>query len=145
MSNLTDLAIRSLPAPADGQRDYFDDALPGFGIRVSKGGTRSFFLFVGKQGNRQRKTIGRFGIITLAQARNEARMMLAEQTLGRGKPKSITFTAALSIFEEQWYPHLKARTIKDYKAIFARHYSRKLGDLKLADISFETWPTSPTS
>jgi len=109
MSNLTDLAIRSLKAPVKGQKNYFDSALPGFGVRVSQGGTRSFFLFTGKAHNRRRHAIGRFGIITLAQARAEAKRLLAEQTLGHGKPKSITFSAALTIFEEQKYPELKAR------------------------------------
>jgi hypothetical protein len=80
MSNLTDLAIRSLPLPQTGQRDYFDDAVPGFSIRVSQGGTRSFFLFTGKAHNRQRQSIGRLGIITLAQARAEAKRLLAERS-----------------------------------------------------------------
>lgn len=138
MLNLTDLAIRSLKAPTTGQRDYFDGALPGFGVRVSHGGTRSFFLFTGKASNRQRKSIGRVGIITLAEARVEAKRLLAEQTLGHSKPKSITFSAALTIFEQQKYPELKPRTVHDYKAIFRRHFSKKLGSVRLADIGFET-------
>ena len=137
MPNLTDIAIRSFAIPAKGQKDYFDDALPGFGIRVSQGGTQSFFLFTGKASNRRRHAIGRFGIVTLAQARAEAKRLLAEQTLGQGKPKTITFSAALEIFEAQQYPQLKPRTVHDYMAIFRRHFSKKLGDLRLADISFE--------
>jgi len=137
MANLTDLAIRSFQLPTSGQKDYFDDAVPGFGVRVSQGGTRSFFLFTGKAHNRQRHSIGRFGIITLAQARAEAKRLLAEQTLGLSKPKTITFAQALEIFEEQKYPELKPRTVYDYKATFRRHFYRKLGDVRLADISFE--------
>jgi hypothetical protein len=45
MLNLTDLAIRSLKAPDKGQKDYFDGAMPGFSVRISQGGTRSFFFF----------------------------------------------------------------------------------------------------
>jgi hypothetical protein len=91
MANLTDLTIRSISPPLKGQQDYFDDALPGFGIRISQGGTRSFFLFTGKKKNRERKSIGRWGIITLAQARAEAKRILAERTLGHHKPKTMTF------------------------------------------------------
>lgn len=137
MTNLTDLAIRSFPLPTSGQKDYFDDAVPGFGVRVSQGGTRSFFLFTGKAHNRQRHSIGRYGIITLAQARTEAKRLLAERTLGLSKPKTITFAEALEIFEKQKYPELKERTVYDYKATFRRHFSRKLGNVRLADISFE--------
>jgi hypothetical protein len=138
MANLTDIAIRALPAPPKGQKDYFDDALPGFGIRISQGGTRSFFLFTGKKRNRERTSLGRFGIITLAQARTEPKRRLAERTLGQHKPKTKTFGSALLQFEEQWYPHLKPRTIKDYKRIFKDHFSKKLGDDRLSDIETET-------
>lgn len=72
MLHLTDVSVRSLAPPAKGQKDYFCKSLPGFGVRVSHGGTRSFFLFTGKENNRHRQTIGRFGIITLAEARAEA-------------------------------------------------------------------------
>ncbi len=99
MANLTDLTIRSLTPPLKGQRDYFDDALAGFGVRVSQGGSRSFFLFTGKKKNRERKSIGRWGVITLAQARAEAKRILAERTLGHHKPKTMTFSAALVLFE----------------------------------------------
>jgi integrase len=137
MLHLTDLAIRSLQAPARGQKDYFDNAIPGFGVRMSQGGTRSFFLFTGKAQNRQRHSIGRFGIITLGQARAEARRLLAERTLGLSKPKTITFAAALEIFEQQTYPSLKPRTVYDYRGVFRRHFNKKLGDLRLADVTLE--------
>ena len=44
---LTDLSIRKLRAPDSGQKTYFDDALPGFGIRVSQGGTKSYVVMYG--------------------------------------------------------------------------------------------------
>jgi hypothetical protein len=132
MANLTDIAIRSFQPPVRGQRDHFDEVIPGFGVRISQGGTRSFFLFTGKARNRQRRLIGRVGIITLAQARAEAKRLLAEQTFGLGKPKTITFAAALAIFEEQKYPNLRHTTVQGYKGIFHRHFMRKLGDLHLA-------------
>jgi len=83
-------------------------------------------------------SIGRFGIITLSQARGEAKRLLAEQTLGHSKPKTITFAAARATFEQQKYPEPKPRTVHDYKSIFRRHFSKKLGSLRLADIDFET-------
>ncbi|HLG48148.1 MAG TPA: integrase arm-type DNA-binding domain-containing protein [Reyranella sp.] len=138
MANLTDISIRSLQPPALGQKDYFDASIPGFGVRVSQGGSRSFFLFLGKRSNRRRHAIGRFGIVTLAEARAEAKRLLAEQTLGHDKRRTITFTAALELFAEQKYPALKARTAKDYKDIFRRHFNKKLGDLRLGDIDFDT-------
>ena len=36
--NLTDVAIRNLKPPKTGQKAYYDDAIPGFSVRVSQGG-----------------------------------------------------------------------------------------------------------
>ena len=44
MPKLTDIAIRSLPAPASGQVIHLDDQLQGFGVRVSHGGSKTFVL-----------------------------------------------------------------------------------------------------
>jgi integrase len=80
MASLTDLKIRSLQAPAKGQKMHLDGAVRGFGVRVSQGGTKSFVLIVGTE--RRRHTIGTFPIISLAQARQQARNKLAEIQLG---------------------------------------------------------------
>lgn len=134
---LTDQSIRAIALPQSGQVDYFDTSLAGFAIRVSPQGTKAFFLLTGKKNNRRRQGLGRYGIISLSQARAVAKKRLAELTLGIGQDQTITFSEALKIFGEQKYPTLKPRTVKDYKGIFARHFSKKLGDYKLAAIRFE--------
>jgi len=46
---LSDLSIRALPVPSNGAKLYYDNsALPGFGVRVSRGGTRTFVLVHGR-------------------------------------------------------------------------------------------------
>ena len=57
---LTDLSIKVLQSPERGQKTYADDTLPGFGVRVSQGGTKTFVLVHGA--TRQRETIGRYPI-----------------------------------------------------------------------------------
>ena len=138
MSHLSDAGIRALEVPVTGQKDYYDEGgPPGFGLRVSAHGARSFFVYLGKNGSRRRKTIGRYGIITLAQARGKAKELLAKQTLGLNQSKTITFSEAMKTFEAQWYPRLKPRTVKDYTGIFSRHYSPKLGKSKLSEMETE--------
>jgi Arm DNA-binding domain len=73
---LTDMTVRTVPAPEQGQKTYFCDQVPGFGLRVSKSGTRSFVVIHGR--SRQRTTIGKYGVIGLADARKRAREILAE-------------------------------------------------------------------
>jgi integrase len=48
MGSLTEIAVRNLKAPERGQVTLTDDGLPGFGLRVSQGGTKSFVLVRGK-------------------------------------------------------------------------------------------------
>ena len=54
---LTDLQIKKLVPPNAGQKTYYDDLLPGFGVRVSQGGAKSIEVMIGT--SRQLKTLGR--------------------------------------------------------------------------------------
>jgi hypothetical protein len=74
--HLTDITIKALKPPPSGQVTYTDDSLPGFGVRVSQGGVKSFVVVYGR--SRRRVTIGRYPTISLQKARTTARAMLAE-------------------------------------------------------------------
>lgn len=81
---LTDSAVKHLPAPESGQTDYFDLLLPAFGVRVSYAGTRSFFVMTRRAGSSRvmRLTLGRYPVISLADARNMAREVLDRASRG---------------------------------------------------------------
>lgn len=134
LMKLTDIVVRNLPPPAKGQKLYADDGLPGFGVRVSQGGAKTFTLVHGR--NRERTTIGRYPIITLADARLEAKRLLAERTLGQHQPQRTKFDAAL----EQFYAaHVDQkcgpRTRTEIKRLLNRHLLPKLRHEKLVDVS----------
>jgi hypothetical protein len=83
-----DASPRSIAAPEKGQTKFWDDKLPAFGIRVSQGGSKTFVL---KRDNTF-ITLGRCSIISLAKARDQAKRLLAEFTLGvcaRSQSRSI--------------------------------------------------------
>ncbi|MFN4354896.1 tyrosine-type recombinase/integrase [Parvibaculum sp.] len=69
---LTAAAIDRLKPPASGQVDYFDAALPGFALRVSATGIKSFVVFCRVGGRLRRVTLGRWPALTLARAREKA-------------------------------------------------------------------------
>ena len=73
--HLTDITVRNLAIPLKGQKTYFDDALSGFGVRVSQTGRKSFVVMYGKA--RQLKTLGKYPDKTLKSAREEAKTFLA--------------------------------------------------------------------
>src|SRR5205823_11405342 len=56
-----------------------DDTLPGFGVRIGSQ-TKTFVLTLGD--DRRRITIGRYPIVSLAQARGKAKTILAKRQLG---------------------------------------------------------------
>lgn len=128
---LTDISLRALPVPSKGQKTYFDDTLPAFGCRVSQGGTRAFVLQHGA--DRQLTTIGRYPIVSLSDARAEAKRMLAERTLGRHRPHTITWDDAIALFFSACEQKNKPRTVQDYKRLLTRHFA--FGRKHLTEIS----------
>jgi hypothetical protein len=73
---------RLKPEPGERQVDYFDLTLPGFGIRVSYGGRKSWIVLFRCNGTKSRVTLGRFELVPLADAREMAREALREATMG---------------------------------------------------------------
>ena len=111
--SFSDVGLRSLSPPPKGQISYWDDKLPSFGFRVSQGGTKTFVL------NRKNSliTIGRFPTISLSQARTEAKRLLAEFTLGKVRPQSITYTEAVKLFLEEKTKARRGSTVSAYKGL----------------------------
>ena len=135
--HLTDLVVKALLPPETGQKDYRDDALKGLTVRVSQGGSRVFYVIHGR--SRTRTKIGRYPVISLSQARQKAKELLAEKTLGKDRPKTIAFHEALTQFLDG-YTGRKSRTEKDTHAILNRYFlpplrNERLGDITTHDIS----------
>jgi integrase len=111
--HLSDVGLRSLPPPAKGQRSYWDAKLPTFGVRVSQGGTKTFVL---NRGN-SLITIGRFPVLSLSEARAEAKRRLAEFTLGKTHPQSVSYAKAVEHFIADKQKNRRASTVKEYNRL----------------------------
>ena len=79
---LTELAIRKVTAKGGQRVEIWDEKLPGFGLRASPAGTKTFVLMYYFGGRKRRMTLGRYPILSLTDARRKAIEMLAE--VGRG-------------------------------------------------------------
>lgn len=72
-----------IPLSQDNQVIYWDSMLPGFGLCVGK--QSKVFLVQGRlKGRIKEVRIGRYGIFTVDQARDEARKLLLAISKGQG-------------------------------------------------------------
>jgi len=87
MGKLTKHFIESIVPPKTRYVIKWDDELKGFGVRVMASGIRTYIVSYRTRSGRQRRmTIGRFGVLTPAQARKRAVEILGEAALG-GDPQ----------------------------------------------------------
>ncbi|WP_334130209.1 tyrosine-type recombinase/integrase [Sneathiella sp.] len=79
---ITDKGIAKLTA-IDGKRtEYWDKLLPGFGVRVSDRGTKSFVVMYWIHRRKRRVTIGSYPSMSLKDARGQARELIEKVSLG---------------------------------------------------------------
>jgi integrase len=118
------MTIRTIPIPEQGRVTIWDDSSP-LGLRITSKGAKTFIVMLGPG---RRHTIGRYGMITLSQARTAAKQLKAEHTLGRLIPSSRAVSDAAS-------EYLKGITIRTNTR---RYYQRNLGrlpDVRLSDLT----------
>jgi integrase len=146
MPKLTKRAIDRIRAPASGQIFLRDDELRGFAVRITRG-AKSFILEKEINGRIRRMTLGRYGVLTVEQARK-----LAQEKIGhighivrggdpaedrRGHLHSPTFQDLETMYLERHAAHKKSR--KNDVSILNRHLApwrpRKLSGLTRAEVA----------
>ena len=83
MGKLTKRAVDALPPPASGQTFAWDTELRGFGVRAIPSGLKVFILqYRNAEGRSRRVVLGRYGVLTVEQARDQARIKLGQVASG---------------------------------------------------------------
>jgi integrase len=119
---LTDMAIKKLQHPLKGQVTYWDQLMPGFGLRCSSK-SKAFVVMYGEK--RQLKTLGRYPGLSLSDARMEAKRFFVQQDEGifAGTARSISFEAAKKLFLSDSEGRNKPRTAADYNRLLNKHFN----------------------
>lgn len=137
---------RAVDALRPGQRTEFlwDRDLPGFGLRMTPAGVRSY-VFQWQRGARSRRvTIGRHGAPwTPETARREAVRLRAEVVEGRdpaearAAERTAPTVAELSkrFLAEHAGPKCRATTAAEYRRLLRLWIDPQLGNLKVADVT----------
>lgn len=113
------------------QKRYYDDVLKGFGVRVTSGGTKAFFIEKLVNRKLRRITLGRYGELTAEQARKEAQKVLGKIATGidpvaekqAEKVRELTLTDVFKDYA-QARKALKPQTLYDYGRIIDMAFSK---------------------
>lgn len=108
---LTARSVAAIKPPAKGQVDYFDESLPGFGVRVSYGGVKAWILMYRHGGIKRRLKLGTYPALSLADARSMAKDKL--HLAARGSDPAGAKAA-----------ERRAETVADLAAEYLEHHAK---------------------
>ena len=129
---LTERRIRDARHDPDKTSFLWDVQVPGFGIRCTRRGTKSYVLWIRNEGKKTLLTLGRVGAISLDQARKSAASELAEidrggdDLLARRAKRREGLTVAQGA---EWYLEVyiaKRQGLRKMRERTAAEYSRQL-------------------
>lgn len=134
---LTKTTVERAAIPDKGQAFYRDELMAGFALRVTAKGARSFIVEKRINGRVKRKTLGRYGALTVEQARKEAQKFLGQIASGQDpitekKERQIQSVTLKEVFDLyiKVRSGLKESTVKDYqrlmKEVFGKWQDRPL-------------------
>lgn len=142
---LTDKTIKLLPAPARGNRVFYDLEVKGFGCRVTAAGGRAFVVNYRRKsdGLERRLTIGSFPDWSTPAAREEAKR-LKRSVDGGGDPvgdhnelrAAPTVNDLCDRVELEHLPRKREKTQADYRGAIRVHIRPTLGPRKVAAVTF---------
>ncbi len=141
---LTDSTVKKLPAPARGNKIYYDTLVDGFGLRVTANGARSFVLNYRTRADRRerRYTIGSIETWPAVTARREAKRLKQEVDAGRDPLAAIevergapTIQLLADRYVAEHLPKKKPRSrVEDMRLLPI--ILADLGRKKVADVSY---------
>lgn len=130
--HLTDLAVKKLSPPAEGQVTYWDDATPGFGLRLSAR-AKSYVVMYGER--RQLKTLGRYPELSLSDARKRAKLFLAAHLANPDPEASFDYEAVVSEYLADCRKRLRASTLKGYNLYMGHiRFKGPIGEIKPSQV-----------
>jgi integrase len=123
-----------------------DETLPGFRVAVTPRGVKTFAVRLRKGGraNRQDTTqvVGRFGLLTVDEAKTKARGLLSRWSLGqdvvgerRATREAATIADLSARFLAEWEGRRKPGTVREYRRLFEVEILPKFGNLSARDLS----------
>jgi integrase len=138
---LTATSIRSLE-PKSTDRIYWDAALPGFGLKVTPKGHKTYVVqYRNSYGVDRRMTLCDYRVLTVEQARTKAKEILAKVVLGRDPAKEkaedrncITIDDIIKIYMDEHISKKGMNTQRAYRGVFKNWVSPFMGKKPWKDV-----------
>ncbi len=134
---LSDLAIKRMKPPAKGQVDMFDMGYPGFALRLSYGGAKSWVYFY-RMGDRQRRlTLGHYPSTSLSEAREKWRKAKEDLDLGKDPARKETSSDNFESVAREWLKRDQAhnKTVGEVTRILEKEFLPSWRNRSIKDIS----------
>ena len=144
---LTEKRVRDAK-PSARTRFEWDDAVKGFGLRVTPAGAKAYVLDYRADGQRRRMTLGEVGGLTLEQARNRANEFRQAARDGhdplqaaRARREAPTVAEAADRFLKEYIPRrltlgrMAEATAMEYARQIERHIRPTLGARRVQDVT----------
>lgn len=144
---ITKTAIDAI-APSDRDQFIWDGRLSGFGVKITRGGAKVFvfqFRMGGRGAKVRRFTIGKYGKLTVEQARKKAEMLALdvahgvdpqqEKVAARVKVVDLAFDAYVALFTEKCLQLEWQATYKYVSSLLTQHAVPVLCSKPLPDIT----------
>ncbi len=133
---LSDLTVKRAKPPATGQVDIFDAGYPGFALRVSYGGGKSWVYFYRIGGRLRRRSLGTYPAVTLAEARQLWRDAKHQVSLGRDPGWQRASDLNFESVAREWLKRDQAdkRSLKEVTRIVEKELIPEWGQRSIRDI-----------
>ena len=132
-----------LALPGDKDLFYWDDDIPGYGLRIKPSGVKSYLVQY-RQGKRSRRmTLGRHGVITADEARKLAKKELGSVAHGKDPAQErsddrqapTVVDLATDYMERHARPNKRPSSIRNDRQMLDNQILPKLGAQKVADVA----------
>ncbi|MDA5095015.1 site-specific integrase [Aliiroseovarius sp. KMU-50] len=140
---LTDKVVKGLLAPEKGSKVQYDDALKGFGLRVTATGKKAFILNYRVKGRERRLTIGGYPEWTVLGARKKAEELRREVDCGNDpleiRDAALKAPTVHDLFERYVREHLPTKSERsqvDDLSMWTTKILPVLARKKLVDLTF---------
>jgi integrase len=141
MAKITKTFVDKVEAPAEGYAVHWDDSVKGYGLRVSKEGKRVFIVMGRVAGKSIQFTLGPFGVLTEAKARERAQKVLQDMREGIDPRAVVKADAAMKVSLQDVLESyvgrpgkLKASTAAEYRRHVEKTFA-KWAPLPIASIT----------